>query len=455
MKKIRKIINKYWLVFLACIAVILFIFNMVVFYPGYMSNDSMSQLNQALGVKAVGDWHPTIMVFVWRVLINFSHIASSMLMLQMVFLWLMLSILSIFIYRQTKSKKLSLMPYGVGLLPIILNISGVVWKDVHMAFALGLSVILLLIYKHLPNKLWQILDSVLVFSLIIYACLLRYNAFLAIAPVIYLAINETIIVLKSVYHKLLAMIGIFIMIFLFGFLVNLFLSPVSENPLSSVMIDDIINVKTYEELDRAPKNIRSMLMDVQKNCIVRNVIMNGYWLCADDSQRFEIHISGYNELRGYWLKSIISHPFKYISYRVETYAIFLFPPDTSAYGGDYIWQYGIEENSLGQKVRFDKIGRAVQFYSVNFGYKHFSFLFQAWFWLVASAAVLFYSRKINKYKKYVITLSASGLVYILCYIPVVIAADYRYIYWPVLATILATILVITEKYTIETRRLNK
>lgn len=35
-------------------------------YPGYMSADSCSQLNQARGVEPINEWHPPMMSFIWR-----------------------------------------------------------------------------------------------------------------------------------------------------------------------------------------------------------------------------------------------------------------------------------------------------------------------------------------------------------------------------------------------------
>src|SRR4051794_3012093 len=39
----------------------------VVFYPGYMTDDSITQLRQARE-GYYGDWHPPIMAWIWRIL---------------------------------------------------------------------------------------------------------------------------------------------------------------------------------------------------------------------------------------------------------------------------------------------------------------------------------------------------------------------------------------------------
>lgn len=146
-------------------------------------------------------------------------------------------------------------------------------------------------------------------------------------------------------------------------------------------------------------------------------------------------------IKAIWLRSVLENPLQYILYRTYTFATFLFPPKDYY----YIWQDRIVQNDLGITVKSDRVGETVKVYVTNFGYKYFSFLFEPWFWLSVHVTLLVLSRKVRWNRSIIRALTMSGILYILSFVPTGATIDYRYIYWPVVAGVVALILFILNK----------
>ena len=116
--KIASIKQKwYWV--LGLLGGVGFIANVLTFYPGYMSNDTLSQLGQALGSQELNDMLPLAMMGLWRLLIAVTGHASAMLFFQLLLLWLGVGLLAVYVFRETGSRKYSLLPFAIGILPVI------------------------------------------------------------------------------------------------------------------------------------------------------------------------------------------------------------------------------------------------------------------------------------------------------------------------------------------------
>jgi len=445
-------LEPHWNIVLPILFILALFINVALFYPGYMSPDSLNQLSQALGATQVTDWHPPIMMAIWGALIAITGHASSMLLFQLLLFWVSMFILAWYIFRSTGSMSRSLLPLIIGFLPPVIAISGVIWKDVQMAYSFSLAAALLLVAGTIKVKrVVKITIYILIFVLITYGALLRYNALFAAIPLVFVAIDNLLSRTRN-WPTYCITIAVVVTIPLLGVVLNqVIIKAKSENPISSVMLDDVVNLNDYSEIAMtAPAGVRPMLMAVKQDCEEKQGRVNSYWLCADDAMRLVVTSTGYDDLRSYWVDTLMKRPLGYIQYRIETFALFIFVPDRYT----YIWQQGIEANTLGQNVKYPTLGAALEVYVKSFGYRHFSFLFEPWFWIVASAGLMLLARKTVVYKKYIIMLSVSSLLYIFSYIPVVVAADYRYIYWAAIAVLIAAVLFIIE-YNATTRSSTK
>lgn len=434
---------------LVVIGVLSFVANLLIFYPGYMSVDTANHLHQAKGIIPLTDLQPPIESLFWRSLIFVTGHASAMLIFQLGLLWLSLVLAACYVFSTTKSKKLSLLPIAIGFLPFVVNISGVIWSDNQMAFSLLLAVVLLLCMRWVKSKKGRIVLLCVMGALIFYAALVRYNALPAALPIIFLAAHQS--GLLKTFRKQLIVTAI-AAIFLAAMIPGLKALSGAQHVTSTggPMMDDVVHVLKASELAGLPMEaaLKESLLRMQ-DCVIKKDIVIDAFNCATKDDRENILTKYPEGVRSAWNWMITHRPAQYLLYKAKVFAYVLFP----AVGRGYIWQDGIVSNQLNLQPKFEQLGEIVKIYVFNFGYKHFSYLYEPWFWLLANISLLYFSRRVvGRLRIFVVSLGLSSVLYILTFIPTGIAADYRYIYWPVLAGLLGAILAVSSKVADPKRR---
>lgn len=421
----------------ALVAVSMLALLAIVFYPGYMSPDSISHLEQATGVAHLTDWHPPVMTRLWGFLIRVTGHISSMLIFQLVLLVAAIFILSILVYRHTRNRAWALSVYMIVLLPNIVNIAGVVWKDVQMAFSLTLAVLLIWFIVSSKKPLGRVATysiAGLALLLILYAGMLRYNALFAVLPILFvlpsLLTKRTPVWsgLASVIIGLVVTIGVTIVI-----------NQPSEktHPITAVQLDDIVYVANF---DREHHGRWSMYKEIHDTCRDKTKdIMNSYIICTTAAQR-EVLKNQHQGVFNDWLSTIIRYPIRYASYRLATFSIFLFPQPERM----YIFQPGIEQNQVGAAVKNEYALSGLAAYVKGGAQANIPLIFQPWLYLAVLVFIYYKSGRIREQvqRRFTRAVALSGLIYIVAYFPMAVAVDYRYIYWSVFATILSGLFTI-------------
>ena len=409
----------------------------IVFYPGYMSPDSISHLEQATGVTHLTDWHPPAMTRLWGFLIRVTGHISSMLIFQLMLLVAAMFMLSILVYRHTRNRAWALSVYIIILLPNIVNIAGVIWKDVQMAFSLTLAVILIWFIITSKKSLGRIAMCGIVglaLLLILYASILRHNALFAVLPILF--------VLPSLFTKRPPMwsglasviIGLVVTI---GATIVINQPSEKTHPITAVQLDDIVHVAN---LDGEHHGRWSMYKKIHGTCRDKTKdIMNSYIICTTASQREALkneHQGVFND----WLSTIIRHPIRYASYRLATFSIFLFPQPERM----YIFQPGIEQNQIGAAVKNEYAISGLAAYVKGGAQANIPLIFQPWLYLAVLVFIYYTSRRVREHRQrhFIRAVALSGLIYIVAYFPMAVAVDYRYMYWSVFATILSGLFTI-------------
>ena len=144
-----------------------------IMWPGFMSPDSFDQFVQAVSGQ-YQDWHPPIMSFLWSVLLLILPNQTGILIFHMLLEWCALWILIGGVESVIAQWLFVLLP----LFPWIFGITGVIWKDVGMAFSLLLSIAIM----RRKSSVWLALPTII---LLIYALCVRTNAVFAVAPLVY------------------------------------------------------------------------------------------------------------------------------------------------------------------------------------------------------------------------------------------------------------------------------
>lgn len=436
--------RKLWIIFLCAISAISFLLTLKIFYPGLASADSIYQLEQVVGARPIGDWHPPIMVLLWKILYEITQMVGSLFLLQQITLWLSVATIAILIYTRSDNKLLSIAPFLLATSPFTYLVSATLWKDSQLAISfLAASAILLYVQSRKKASVWLM---VLAMILIGYASLSRHNALIAAFPLVFVWVRS-VWSTSSVTKISIATLSIMVVFLVFGQLIKIVADVQKENITSAMMLDDVVGVKSPTNFDYANLETQQRLVKIEENCKRYNIETNLYWDCAgsDDRAAFTGHL--YEDLKSTWVRTIKERPFTYIQYRLYAFALFVF--------GNGGVQYIHTLNGIGQLGDGSYIEQPIDSYSMKIATLYtkslinggFSGLFRPWFWvLVSSMAFLFWFYKKRTTSSILVPmLVTSSLLYVFSYAPIAIAMDYRYIFWPVISTTLALILLFSTK----------
>lgn len=346
-------------------------------------------------------------------------------------------VLSILVYQHTRNRSWALSTYMILLLPNIVNIAGVIWKDVQMAFSLTLAVMLIWFIISSKKTLGRTVKYGIVgltLLLILYAGMLRYNALFAVLPILFV-LPRLFTKRLPVWSGLACVMG--------GLLVTIGATVVINQPsektypITAVQLDDIVHVANF---DGEYNGRWAMYKKIRDNC--RNTtkdIMNSYIICTTAVQR-EIIKNEHQGVFNDWLSTIIKHPIKYASYRLATFSIFIFPQPERM----YIFQPGIEQNHVGAAVKNEYAISGLAAYVKGGAQANIPLIFQPWLYLAVLVFIYYKSGRIREQvqRRFTRAVALSGLIYIVAYFPMAVAVDYRYIYWSVFATILSGLFTI-------------
>lgn len=149
-------------------------------WPGIAVYDTVRQYQQIL-TGEIDDWHPPIMVWVWRLMLALPIGGSGpMLLLQLALYWGGIGLLAAALAR-SGARRAGWVALLVGLSPLVVDWLGVVVKDAQMVAALVGATGLVGWCRLQGHGLPRIVAAV-VTLLLGYAMLLRANAVFAVAP---------------------------------------------------------------------------------------------------------------------------------------------------------------------------------------------------------------------------------------------------------------------------------
>ncbi|MEU9100985.1 GtrA family protein [Streptomyces sp. NPDC048361] len=407
-----------------------------VFHPGYLSQDSSDQLQQALGQRPVTDWHPPVMALLWRILIHTTGAISAMAALQSAVLWASLWVLARLVWRRTGSRGLSLVMLAVGLTPQILTFTGVVWKDVHMAYALLAAVAVALTARELPpgrtRPRWALLVLGVLF--LAYAVLVRKNGLPAVVPVFVLLVLA--VWAAPGRRRWLAASGILLVttaVCSIG--VSQATDPVATRQYAQIPLDDLTHVLTPAEIGPAAEqagasaDFRSRLVTAAAVCARRRIPADVYFNCYPRDPSRGVTELGQNAdvLTHMWTQQMPGHWKGYIAYRARVFSKLLFQGNLPFYDGSATKLDALKSAPVNQSLKF-----TLRNYVTGFVHD-VPMLFQGWFWFALSLVFALRRRWAGPYSRELRLLGASSALYILAYLPTAPQSNFRYVYWPALA----------------------
>jgi hypothetical protein len=432
-------------------------------WPGLYTVDSLKQLRQAM-TGSYTDVHPPIMSLLWHGLLWLTGIPASLFILQIALLGIGLLAWQ-FIFRRTNIAEASPFLVLAAWNPAILNFAGVVWKDVGLAVALllGFATVAILALSHKPR--WVLLAPALLFAF--YASAVRWNGLPAVIPLLYLAAMA--IAPFQGWRKHLAAGSLTLLCSAFFVVGNSVLTygllKAERDELAQVLfLYDLSGITVQTGKSVIPDEFRTdtftlaglraaYTADTMENLFVSSEYIQKAPAVTVDNVN-EVFGKGLkfggpltrtdnpadtSRLRSVWLGAIRESPGAYLRHREALFFSLL----RIGYDSPYNAQVPIVDGYKLWPSRWPGSGASIAILNALLNWAKGTPLFTGWFWVVVLLTVTTGGVWVRREPAggIAIALGASGLAYIAPYYVISVSADFRYLYWSVVAATLGTVIL--------------
>lgn len=419
-----------------------FVFAVASFFPGYMSQDSVSQLWQARAMIFT-DWHPPVMGFLWGLIDRVIPGPAGMLVFHNLMFWagLGLFVHNLGFKRAWAAAAILL----IGLCPPVFAQLSTIWKDVGMACSFMLACGLLLQAEHTNSKLTWVLSLVPSW----YGLAIRHNAIIALVPLLIWAAIISLSLFPNARGNPRLSVGLracFLVIFLAVTSVGanrLLTQPDSPRAVQQILIHDLVGVSLETNQLHLPGYLIEALGSREvgdlKPLYTPNEIVP-LFCCGPHRFPLVSEPVKFSSLWAEWRSTIPRHLAAYLKHRARVFE------SQMGVGRPTVclpfWD-GIVPNSMNLKFHSNALNRSVMrlLSRVRDGP-----LFRGWLYAVLligfiSASWLGSSRD----RAAIILIGLSGLLYELAYLFVSTTCDFRMHWWSVLTVYLLTLLTIASR----------
>lgn len=393
------------------------------FFPGLITSDALDQYQQATSFN-FNDWHPPIMGFIWAITNDWIPGAFGMLLLECLLYWGGLLLMSLSI--PTSYKKISLAVIIVGFMPFTVGTLSHIWKDVLHAviWICAVGLICLGISKD-DGRHKKIL--LLAGGMLFVGSMVRFNAIFGLLPLAWLLLNKSKLQPWKkwgvIFFIFPACSIFFTTTFNYGFL-----NAGKSRVYQSLIVFDLGGISHFSGKDYFGEHWDGDEGQKMLSCYDATA-WDGYAWGPCSFVLKKVQDSGSwsdGSLVKKWIFAIYHEPRAYLTHRYGNFMRLMWHPNLVL--GDRT-----VENSLG--LEYKKTGMFSVLETTTNLLKN-KFIFHPGFWLIFSFVFSIYgllSRK-SFARDVFLALNTSSFLYLLAYLFVGVASDFRYAYWSILAT---------------------
>jgi hypothetical protein len=415
----------------------LFVANVVLHFPGTMSNDSINQYAEAVSGRYT-DWHPPVMAWLWSVLRLVGDGPAPFLLLHLALYWAGFGLIADGT-RRAGHPRMALLIALAGAFPPFLYLNANVVKDVGMV-SFWLAGVGLMFWFRAQDRRIPLAVGVLVAALVLYGTLVRSNAVFALGPLLMYALaparwlRSTRLTVGAVLIAVLAIPAA-------QQLNRLLFHPQGRDPVHSLFLFDLMGIAAHENDPRLVEPRATFSASDLKACYTP------YWWdtlspwgrCASRVHRPDTdHATVGEGLPMQWGKTIIAHPAAYAVHRLKHFnsaVLFAVPPKHIRLTPEYRTDdpaFPPMEIVTERDIKFDLLRKNPFVWPVT--------------WLVWGAFLLAFLARRPDANPVLLArvLIVSALGYSLAYLVVGVATDMRYHYWMLIAMLVATLLAMPQ-----------
>jgi hypothetical protein len=404
------------------------------FAPGIMNYDARYVYLDSLK-GFYGDWQSPVMTWLWRTIEPVAPGSVGMFSLIAGLYWSGVGALVMALAR--RSFALAILFPLIAMSPPLLAFVGVIWRDVLMA-ALWLYAVAM-VFAAAGSTQRLLVVQIAACLLVVLGVLIRPNA-VAAAPLLI----AYIVWPWQFSFKRTALAFVPIMIALAAtvqFVYYGMLKATRQHPLHSIIVFDLGGIAHFSGANPFPVTWTPDEMQRLRNDCYDPVAWNSYWngTCKFVMEKVEHEqkLFGTPALSRAWVDGVLSHPVAYIKHRLVFFGTFLF--------GEHLamWTVDIER---APKIVFENRPRFMAFKRI-----HDSLLptpvFRGITWLLACLflCVVGWRMRTTAEGAFALGVCGSGALYVLSYLPLGVACEFRYVYWAMLASAAGLVVVLLPK----------
>ncbi len=395
-----------------------------IFYPGFMSYDSLHALRGARGEVTDSVWPPMVS-YIWRFVDLFSKNPSSMHFFQ-VFL-LLISISSALFLLFKKQKKFSFIFLLVYLsIPSILGTLAVIWKDVLMAAFFIAAYVITLLLMHIKNSKLIFMSFLLALGLIFLGICSRHNAITAAIPLIFLLTYTIFLKFKFNSFKkslFISVTGIILILFSYTIKIQLDSYSLPYFVKLNAKFDDFSGLKILDISGASICLDENLFSKIDQNLTVADIKKMYDPKHSNLSAQITSKFGGNKEIDLIWLNLIKEHPicFFYNKFNMMKYMV------GANQGMQFLITHpSVDKNEFGYKLEDSKLREFFLSYIIG---SSSLFFMKTWFIYLISLGSFVWLYRNKKLKSEYLALYISGLFYFGSFILFGNAADARLLFY--------------------------
>lgn len=401
-----------------------FAFTLWVFWPGVQTFDAF-YIYKDMATRSYGDWQSPVMLLLWALIDPIAPGTGSILLLTVALYWLTFGIVALTVVRH--APRLALLLPLLALSPPAFVFAGIIWRDVLFAIVWLLSAAIVFATADRGAK-FRLPAQIAALALCAFGFLLRPNA-LAAAPILL-----TYLLWPSRFHwKRAVILHVPAMLALFGLVQVVYygvLKAERQNPLHSIMVFDLGGISHFARDNVFPGTWTPDEARLITTGCYKPLAWDAYWTqepCMFVMERLEgTKLFGTPAISEAWKSALVKHPAAYVQHRATFMATFLFGDDNMT-----MWSRDLEDPD---KIIFADKPRLMTLKAVHDALLPTP-LFRAGTWLLVDIIVCLFAwrRRDTPAGAFALATCATAIVYIMTFLTVGVATDFRYAYWGVLA----------------------
>jgi hypothetical protein len=412
-----------------------FALTLLVLFPGYLTNDA-TYVYQFMQDWRFGDWQSPLMSMLWRLVDPIAPGPGSMFLLFATLYWLGFTAVALTIARRFAA--LALLVPLLALVPPAFMLLGMIWRDVLFA-VVWLLAAATVYWASDRGGMARVSAAMLALILIGFGVLLRPTAFVAAPLIAAYAIWPLRFDWKRAAIAFLPALALgYALIHVVYYVI---LDVKREHPQHSLLVFDLGGISHFTGENQFP-----VAWSADETALVTGRCYNpdrwdSYWTmepCRFVMQRLERPddtIFGTPRLTDAWMRAVTAHPLAYLRHRLTFFWTFLASPDTLTL--ELFHADDPARTPLAQNNRFKSL------LALHDALKH-TVLFRPGFWLILAIMTcgLAAPMRATPSGAFAIGVAGSAIVYVLTFLAFGVAADFRYGYWSVLASLVAGVALV-------------